>query len=57
MDNSCKKAYGDQYYEFILVYVDDILVISQDAVSAIREVAEKSNKKKYIYIYPPEIYL
>ena len=40
------KAYGEQYYEFILVYVDDLLAIIQDAVSDIREVAEKFELKK-----------
>ena len=32
------KADGEHYYEFILVYVDDLLAISQYAVSVIREV-------------------
>ena len=31
------KPDGEQYYEFILVYVDNILSISQYAVSVIRE--------------------
>ena len=30
------KADGEQYYKFILVYVDYMIAISQDAVSAIR---------------------
>ena len=30
------KADGEHYYEFILVYVDNLLAISQDAVSVIR---------------------
>ena len=42
------KSDGEQYYEFILVYIDDILTISQEAVSAIREVAEKLKLKKTI---------
>ena len=40
------KPYGEQYYEFILVYVDNMLSIRQDSVSVIREVAEKSKLKK-----------
>ena len=39
------KPYGDNYYEFILVYVDDLLAISQYTVSSIREVAEKFKLK------------
>ena len=50
------KPDGEQYYEFILVYVDDLLAISQDAVSAIREVAENFKLKKD-KIEPPKIYL
>ena len=47
---------GEEYYEYILVYVDDLLAISSDARSVILEVAEKFklNKDK---IEPPEIYL
>ena len=30
------KSDGEQYYEFILVYVEYLLAISQDSVSAIR---------------------
>ena len=50
------KADGEQYYEFILVYVDDMIATSQDTVSMIREVAEKFKFKKD-KIDPPEIYL
>ena len=39
------KSDGDQYYEFILVYVDDLLAISQYAVSVIRELPEKFKLK------------
>ena len=35
------KTDGDQYYEFIMVYKDYLLAISQDTVSEISEVAEK----------------
>ena len=50
------KADGEQNYDFILVYIDDLLVIIQYAVSVIREAAEKFKLKKD-KIEPPEIYL
>ena len=34
-------SYGDEYYNYILVYVDYLLVISSDVRSVILEVAEK----------------
>ena len=40
------KADGDQYYKFILVYVDDLIDIIQNALSVIREVVEKFKLKK-----------
>ena len=40
------KAYGENYYEFILVYVDNLLAVSQYAVSVLREVVEKFKLKK-----------
>ena len=40
------KLYGEQYYKFSSVYVDNLLSISHDAVSVIREVAEKFKLKK-----------
>ena len=39
------KLDGEHYYEFILVYVEDLFVITQDTVSVIREVAEKLKLK------------
>ena len=50
------KSDGEQYYKFILVYVDNLLAISQDVVSVIREVTEKFKMKKDKK-EPPEIYL
>ena len=49
------KADGEQYYKFILVYVDDLLAIIQYAVSVIRKVSDKFKLKKE-KIYPTEIY-
>ena len=40
------KVDDEHYYEFILVYVDNLLAISQDEVSVIREVTEKFKLKK-----------
>ena len=48
------KPYGEQYYKLILLYVDYLPVIRQDAVSVIRGVAEKFKLKKY-KIETPEI--
>ena len=42
-----EKSDDDQYYKFILVYVYNLLEISQDSVSVIWEVAEKFKLKKY----------
>ena len=39
------KAQGEQYYKFILVYVDDLLAIIQYSVSVLKEVAEKFKLK------------
>ena len=50
------KSDGEQCYNFILVYVDNLLVISQDVVSVIKEVVENFSLKKD-KIDPPEIYL
>ena len=50
------KHDGEEYYEYILVYVDDILAISCDATSVMLEIAEKFKFKKDA-ITPPEIYL
>ena len=50
------KPDGEKYYEYILVYVDDLLAISMDATAVIREVAEKFKLKKD-KIVPPKVYL
>ena len=50
------KSDREDYYDYIRVYVDNLLAISSDARSVILEVVEKFklNKGK---IEPPEIYL
>ena len=50
------KADGENYYEFIFVYIDDLFAISQYAVSATRKVSEKLKSEKD-KIDPHEIYL
>ena len=50
------KPDGEAYYEYVLVYVDDLLAISIDATSVIREVAEQF-KLKNDKITPPDVYL
>ena len=50
------KIDGEEYYEYILVYVDDLLAISLDERSVILEIVEKFKLKKD-KIEPPEIYL
>ena len=47
---------GEEYYEYILVYIDNLIVISLDAVLVILEVAEKFRLRKD-KIEPPEIYI
>ena len=51
-----KKSNGEDYYQYILVYVDDLLAISSYAILVILEVEEKFKLKKD-HIEPPEIYL
>jgi len=50
------KGDGEQYYEYVLMYVDDILAISCDARSILEEV-QKTFKLKNDSIDPPEFYL
>ena len=50
------KSKGEEYYKYILVYVDVLLVISSDAILVILEVAKKFRLKKD-KIDPPEIHL
>ena len=50
------KSNGEEYYKYILVYVDDLLSISLDVRSVILEVAVKFKLSKD-KIDPPDIYL
>ena len=53
---SAVKPDGEQYYEYILCYVDDVLCISHDATTPLKEIAEVMKFKKNL-IVPPQIYL
>lgn len=50
------KADGEEYYEYTMMYVDDILVISVDAMSIMKEL-QRSVKFKNDKIEPPSNYL
>jgi hypothetical protein len=50
------KGDGEQYYEYVLMYVDDILAISYDP-KAILEDVQRTFKLKNNKIEPPEFYL
>ena len=48
------KSDGENYYEYILCYVDDILGISQDPVTMLRSINVPFKKDK---VEDPEFYL
>ena len=50
------KPDGEEYYQYILVYVDDLLCIAHDATAPLREIMSDFKFKKDA-IEPPEIYL
>jgi len=50
------KADGETYYEYVLMYVDDILAISQYPRTILEEI-QKTFKVKDDKIDPPEFYL
>ena len=53
---AASKGDGEQYYEYVLMYVDDILAISCEP-RAILEDVQKTFKLKNDKIEPPEFYL
>ena len=53
---SATKPDGEQYYEYMLVYVDDLLCISHDPHRPMKQIAEVLRFKKD-KIEPPEFYL
>ena len=50
------KPDGEEYYEYILVYVDDIMCISHEPMRPMKEIASSLRFKKD-KIEPPEFYL
>ena len=50
------KPDGEKYYEYMLVYVDDILCISEDPFRPMQQISESLRFKKD-KIEPPEFYL
>ena len=50
------KSDGEEYYEYVLVYVDDVLSISTDPTKVMKEIQKRFKFKKDA-IEPPEIYL
>ena len=51
-----KKAYGEEYYEYILCYADDLLAISEDATKVLQGIQEVF-KFKDDKIVHPKVYL
>ena len=52
-----KKSGGTSYYEYILLYNDDALVVSQRAEDTLRKDLGHYFELKQDYIGPPKIYL
>ena len=52
-----KKSDGTEYYEYVLLYVDDALVISENAEEVLRNEIGKYFEIKEKSIGPPKIYL
>ena len=51
------KSDGSPYYEYILLYTDDSLVVSQNAENTLRNDLERYFELKEESIRPPDIYL
>ena len=52
-----KKSNGHKYYEYVLLYVDDVLVISDNGEDILRNGIGKYFELKESSIHPPDIYL
>ena len=52
-----KKSDGSEYYEYVLLYVDDTLVISENAEDVLRNEIGKYFEVKEKSIGPPKLYL
>jgi hypothetical protein len=57
MAEACNTTDGTKYYEYILMYVDDILAISVDATSILKSLEGDTVQYKNNKIAPPEMYL
>ena len=57
LDETCQKSDGSQYYEYVLLYVDDVLVISENAESILRKNLGRYFELKESSIGLPDIYL
>ena len=51
------KPEGEEYYEYVVMYVDDILEISIDPTGIIKIMEGKTVNYKNGKIAPPEMYL
>ena len=51
------KFNGEEYYEWFLMYVDDILAISMDPTAILKSMEGDTVKYKNGKIDPPEMYL
>ena len=51
------KVHGSEYYEYVLLYTDDALVINESSEYVPREHIEKYFDLKEESIQPPKIYL
>ena len=51
------KENGDEYYEYMMTYVDDIIALSEDATSVMEELRQSGIKFKNDKIEPPTNYL
>ena len=51
------KPYSEEYYEYVLMYIDDILTISIDPTEILKIMKGKTFKYKIGKIDPPEMYL
>jgi len=51
------KSNGDEYYEYVLLYTDDVLVVSENGERLLREKIGKYFELKEASIGPPKLYL
>jgi hypothetical protein len=52
-----QKADGSEYWEYVLIYTDDVLVISTQGEKSLREGIGKYFELKEESIGPPKLYL